>query len=69
MRGSEMPLWGRVGLPATGVAVVCGLVSLKALEVVVVIDDKKGEFADKVEESIRAIEGVQSIEAIETGLM
>ena len=42
---------------------------LKSLEIVVVINDKEGGFADKVEENIRNIAGVQSIEAIETGLI
>ena len=41
---------------------------LKALHVLVVLDDKKGG-ADQVETAISAVPGVQSVEIVEMGLL
>jgi elongation factor 1-beta len=41
---------------------------LKALHVLIVIDDKKGG-ADQVEDAISKVPGVQSVEIVEMGLL
>jgi elongation factor 1-beta len=41
---------------------------LKALHVLIVLDDKKGG-ADQVEEAITKVIGVQSVEIVEMGLL